>query len=253
MQAHQVDKYHIEEFQKRFRLSGCYSVDAFVADNPNWTIAASLMVACILLKCEQIDRLEGDWYQYLVNELTKRGRDFPPDTFSVVTFNYDRSLEMYLYQAFTNRYELNPRQAWDMVNRIKIVHVYGSLGPLFDNDGNRQLGYGIVGPMRAASENIKLADVRAGSARVSDIQAMLEQAARIVILGFGFDELNLKAVNIGLHGKLIYASRYNLPFPSQKDAERHFNRSTIYANQQIQWGQEKQTVLEFLRLSPAFA
>ena len=253
MYAHKIEQYELDEFQKRFRLSGCYSVDAFVADNPIWTKAASLMVACILLRCERIERLEGDWYQYLLNELTKRGRDFPPETFSVVTFNYDRSLEMYLHQAFIHRYDLEPRHAWNMVKRIKIVHVYGDLGPLFDDNGNRSLSYGIVGATKFAAENIKLANVRAGSEKVSEIHEMLKEASRIVILGFGFDELNLNALKMGVIGKPVYASRYSLPFPSMKDAERHFARENYITDTPVIWGQERETVLDFLRQSAAFA
>ena len=57
-----VDEEDLRQFQGRFRLSQAYSIDAFVADNPGFKRLASLMIAAILLRCERLERLEGDWY-----------------------------------------------------------------------------------------------------------------------------------------------------------------------------------------------
>lgn len=83
----------IEDFQMRFAESEFVSIDRFLAFNPEFDDTGRFMIAAILLNCERTPHLKGDWYQILFNELTTDGPDISADLLSVVTFNYDRSLE----------------------------------------------------------------------------------------------------------------------------------------------------------------
>ena len=250
-----VDQDDLERFQAEFRLGQSYSIDAFVADVPIWKPVASLMVAAILLRCEKLERLDGNWYQYLFNELVSGGKDFPENTLSVVTFNYDRSLEMYLQQAFEHRYSLSQVEAWKLVQRIKIVHVYGQPGELFDAKGSRSFGYGAVSAFTAGAQNIQLVSPRLNSPRQAEIEDVLSQASRIVVLGFGFDELNVKVLKFGPTMKPVFATQHGLPYAAKARAERHFTTKysslSIATNSPVKWGQENQFVLEFLKFSGA--
>lgn len=258
LQVHRLDKDELEEFQKRFLSSQAYSVDLFVADNPGYKKVASLMIACIILRCEQEERLYGDWYQFLFNELIDEGRDFHPNTLSIITFNYDRSLEMYFHRAFLNRYNLKSSEAWQIVRRIEIIHVYGDLGPLFNEQGGRELGYGSIGAVQEASEHIQLVDPRIHSELASEIQKLLGEAAKIIFLGFGFDKLNLEAVEITKRDAVVFASSYGLSVPAMARAERRLRPSNAVVlpsanGQWIRWGDKNDKVTDFLHNSLALA
>ena len=84
---------------------------------------------------------------------------------------------------------------------------------------------------------------------------MLSQASRIVVLGFGFDELNVKVLKFGPTMKPVFATQHGLPYAAKARAERHFTTKysslSIATNSPVKWGQENQFVLEFLKFSGA--
>ena len=102
----------IEHFRRRFAESEFLSIDRFLAFNPEFDDIGRFMIAAILLSCERTPHLKGDWYQILFNELTTEGPDIPVDLLSVVTFNYDRSLEWYLFRSFRAAFHFSDDEAW---------------------------------------------------------------------------------------------------------------------------------------------
>jgi len=58
-------------------------------------------MAIALIHCEDEAGLfvqaTKSWYEYLFNQLTTRFDDFEKNKLSILTFNYDRSLEFYLF------------------------------------------------------------------------------------------------------------------------------------------------------------
>ena len=252
MKAHSIDKEDLEQFQTRFRRSQFYSIDAFIAANPKWSHEGSIMIAAILLKCEREATLEGDWYQILFNELVADGRDFPAGWFSIITFNYDRSLETYLLKAFINAYNLSGSEAGAMIERINIVHVYGSLGSLEYGGSGSRVKYGAVGAMQGAAKNIKLVSPRAESEQSAEITLILEKASRLVFLGFGFDPMNLRALGVRRSTIPVFASCYHLPVSTMKHAEATLLNND-YGLAKMFWGDRDHKVADFLSNTPAFA
>ena len=67
-----------------------------------------MAIAEALLPFEKIEKLlVGDWYALLFNALIAADKTANNERLSVVTFNYDRSLEMFLHMAFKNTYRLD--------------------------------------------------------------------------------------------------------------------------------------------------
>ena len=73
-----------------------------------------------------------DYKKFLDNEIT------------FITFNYDRSLEHFFYNSFLTLTNLIPEiQKVELLKKIKIFHVYGTLADLpWQNDANQGLPYG---------------------------------------------------------------------------------------------------------------
>lgn len=192
----QVEDLHT--FQREFKESRVYSIDKFVYFRPEFELIAKHYIALILLFCESIRCFEGDWYQQLWNEfiLPKSDHEHPLE---IITFNYDRSLEMYLKTAAKACFGDDD----SILRRVSVHHVYGHLGSL---DGTLPVEYGNYRLADRASTSIKLIPPRAAAQH--EIQQIITQSRKVVFLGFGFDELNIQVLGIDSNNAppLIFAT-----------------------------------------------
>jgi len=145
-----------------------------------------------------IDKLGNSWLAYLMRHLRRDSafRRDPSSAFSnvaFIVFNYDRCVEQYLFWAFQTA-GLNAQSAAAELRKIPIVHVYGSLGPLpFESPRDDVVPFGL-----ATSNLERMADrIRTYTEEVSDherlqlIHTLLEEAKRVVFLGFGYHRANM--------------------------------------------------------------
>lgn len=124
-------------FRRRLRRSGQPSVDAFLEkkENRDFRDIGKAAIACVLAAREDEGALyaaepKEHWYAYLFQQMD---RDAERETFhenklSVVTFNYDRSVEHFLHNSLQNTYGMNDADTARLLQRITILHVYGQLG-----------------------------------------------------------------------------------------------------------------------------
>ena len=61
-------------------------------------------------------------------DTTSKPNDFRNNRLGLVTFNYDRSLEHYLYTAPKHRF--NAEEAIRLIKTVTVIHVHGQLGQL---------------------------------------------------------------------------------------------------------------------------
>jgi hypothetical protein len=151
------------------------------------------------------------WYQYLWKRLCD---DIPHDEvdkladnqITVLTFNYDLSLEFYLLEACSATFGIPKKRAASILSKLKIVHLYGRLSgnPLTessseppeyaqqtdDNQWRSQL-YSDIRSINVMYES------RQQSNPVFDSAYQALEAADIVcFLGFGFDPVNTRRLRI---------------------------------------------------------
>lgn len=190
------EPHYLETFRRVFSDSQRVSIDSFVAGRSGVTDAAMIeriarnAVSQIILGCEKNAHLDGNWYQWLLEFIVAEGRDFPSGLLSILTFNYDRSLEMYLWRAFKNAFGLTDEEALNMLNRINIVHVYGSVGQLM-LPGQNGIKFGDVLNSFVAAEKLGLATPRTFEQHKIKAQEMINRADRVIFIGFGFWKENL--------------------------------------------------------------
>ncbi len=129
-------------------------------------------------------------------------KEFARHKFSIVTFNYDMSLEEYLYRVFGARYESDPKA---LVDHLKITHVHGHLGKLsWEDPGGRvygsERGLGPNAPKRVkqAAAQIKIVcEAIPGHDREFSIAHDLLRESKIVcFLGFGYHANNIPTPEI---------------------------------------------------------
>ncbi len=112
-----------------------------------------------------------------------------------ITFNYDRCIERYLELAFTHVLAVEQASAADIMAKIPILHVYGSLGPLPFQDPLVNVPFGASeGFALDASPNIKTFMEQVESGVDAQISALMEWAELLIVLGFGFDPLNVDRI-----------------------------------------------------------
>lgn len=113
---------------------------------------------------------------------------------TIICFNYDRCIEMYLEHAIMNAFrDVSPDRARQIVARINIIHPYGSLGGLnehpFGSDVSPQR-------LRQMSDNIVTWSESRASERAPKIQHAMANASTIVFLGFAFAPQNMRLLTV---------------------------------------------------------
>jgi hypothetical protein len=131
--GHERDE--VDRFLQTLRHAGYRSVDRFLESNPECMTIGKKAIATILLACEKPENLfppkatgPSHWYQILSDALDPAGGSFAYNDLRIITFNYDRSIEHYLFTVLKNRFDLDEATALAAFRCIPIVHVHGSLG-----------------------------------------------------------------------------------------------------------------------------
>lgn len=154
-------------FERDLLESGLNSVDAFLEHRREFLEIGRAMIAFVIARaesnCDFFNKSaksgtarQDDPYNYLLNALwSAESMSVSAGRARFVTFNYDRSLEAYLTAAVRARRGCSQAEAFADVDRLGIVHVYGSLGSISPSGGEhwRAFGAGWSDP----EENIKSA------------------------------------------------------------------------------------------------
>jgi hypothetical protein len=234
--------------------SGQPSIDAFLNANrhqPGFEIIGKAGIAQTLLKYEASHEPDknDDWLKYLFELMvdgTSNADEFVQDNkVGFITFNYDRFLESWLHERIIHSFGLSEGAALEILNRIPIHHVYGTLGHY---------------PGSPSSDARVWVDASAGIKTIFDSESdpkilegaknLLRKTEAICLLGFGFHRENIEILDLPEHAKRcnssISASRYEL-------TNQEFERLTrTFAGADIKAPYEKHKCLLALRQSHIF-
>lgn len=200
----------LTQFQKAFRESSFYSIDAFLARRTEFAEIGKQCIAHVLLSCERRGMLFSEekdkdhWYQYFINQYLKVDwDDLDFSNISFVTFNYDRSLEHFLLWTLQAAYGKHQAQVIEKLKTLNIVHVYGTIGASYPNDSGTYRSYdqSIVDSywnnIAAGSIHVIPEGRESNAAEFERARNLLEKADRICFLGFGFDAINVERLTEG--------------------------------------------------------
>jgi hypothetical protein len=130
-----------------------------------------------------------------------------------ITFNYDRSLEVFLRVALEHYSGLDARSAADLASKVEIHHVYGSLGSVPES-----LEYGYGQEPNALSITAMAAGIRTYSEEIEsergdDLRRVIRDARRVIVLGCAHHPRNMKLLDPdGLAGfQEVYGTQYLEP------------------------------------------
>jgi hypothetical protein len=126
---------------------------------------------------------------------------FGANKVSIITFNYDRSLEFFLFRGLKNKFGASHSGCVENFEKIRVIHVHGRLGPS-PTDEHAWPPYGT--PIRpndiiALRLGIKVIHEAADdSPELLEARDRLSKAERICFLGFGFHQRNLRRLFKGV-------------------------------------------------------
>lgn len=220
----------VDKLTRSLNSSGRASVDAFLESRPDLLQIGKIMIARALLPIEQpkllfqdwprrranpnsADRLMGNWYELLFGALTEGTSSFEEldlRHLKIITFNYDRSLEHFLFTAIANAYYKHEQEGKlaAKLGEMTVLHVHGSLGMLpwqaTDKEEN-SVPYQRTNPsvrhLQLAANGIKvLHEDDAKSPESEQARAILADGECLYFLGFGYHRRNMERLGINVLG-----------------------------------------------------
>jgi hypothetical protein len=217
-----------EDFANALHDAKQTSIDAFLQERgvDFLDIGKACIAACLIpyeylfnlkqMEHELVEWQRGKrWYEYLLNLLGPY-KNFAENQLSIITFNYDRSLEYFLFNAIKPRFKVDDKQAIEVMKAVPIFHVYGQLGKpdIFYPEGRGYTPEVSVNSVQQSVAEIHLMhEDREESDVIADYQdshRLISEAHRIVFIGFGYLEKNIERLMIRdfFHGEEIIAGVY---------------------------------------------
>ncbi|MBN8476307.1 hypothetical protein [Sulfuritalea sp.] len=196
------------------------SIDNFIdchADEPKIAVCGKLAIARAILAAEgkstltingrnihnKLDfaRNAKTWFNSFFQLLTEncRAEDLPARLRSVgvITFNYDRCFEHYLFNAIQNYYGSSADKSAELLTNLEVHHPYGMVGslPWMRRQASIDFGADIhVNELVTVSQQLRTF-TEGTDPTVSDIdsiRATVADTKRLVFLGFAFHRLNME-------------------------------------------------------------
>lgn len=172
--------------------------------------------------------VRGTWLhgfaQLVVQDVERTRIDDIFANVSVISFNYDRTIRRFLPLALQSQFALPPAEAETLAAQLPILHPYGSLGALGYDGADRVVPYGAPRPgLLAVASNL-----RTFTEQVTDegelvvMRRLLENADRIVFLGFGYLSQNMSLLldHVSGSARQVLGTSYGMSFPDREEVVR---------------------------------
>ena len=225
-----------DRFPDALRRANPLPVDAWLEHNPKFIPVGKVAIVMALLcnhEHQQNFRTKNNWYQLLFQRLDSPFEEFQDNKLSIVTFNYDRSLEQYLFETFRYTHtEKSEKECKEKLNQLRILHVYGSLGRLEwqFNDPDYplpQVRYGAQydqDTVLSAADSIKIIPQQSPDLpkEFQDARKLIANAQALYFLGFGYHETNMQKLgiaNLRIPSKIM-GTAYGLDYQRIREIEQ---------------------------------
>lgn len=200
-----MDMKALETMGSHLKNCGGVSIDEWLSRNGGYLSYGRLLIAKEINKRENARFKVGDnnWYEdlwanYLLPDC-QRSADLRANKVAFITFNYDRSLEHYLYQMAMNMFSgEREHDIAEAIDSLTIVHVHGSVGRLpwqsnpenlYVREYNEAHHWGVA--ENSASMIRIISEIDGNTQEYERARRLLTNAQRIYFIGFGYHSENL--------------------------------------------------------------
>ncbi len=263
LQKCEFDEQQIIDFRRALHLSMLPSIDIFLERRPEFNTVGKAAIAQAIIPFEKPNSLyrnasEENWYEYLFAQLDTSVENFHDNKLSIVTFNYDRSLEFFLFTALKNSFNLENEQAAIVLSKsIEIIHLHGQLGsfPFLDHTNERHYTPEIKPHLvNMAASCIKLPNEEIEEARqFTRAHELIAKAKIVCFLGFGFHPINTKRliskVQETLQNNWNFRTFHGTGFGIMEGERQPIK--TMFGGR-IKIGDHDEGILSYLRSNPIF-
>jgi hypothetical protein len=269
------------ELPRRFRESGCVTLDEFVEAKGNHRFLPLVKAGIIqvLLSHESDSALfppptaphnrpkamirgpgmgpwgifeeptheDDDWLRYLLRIMrTDRPETFSENQVKVITFNFDRSFERRLYMMLSASYGLDDKDAATLASSVPILHMHGQLGAesWLTAEGREYDSNATPGQIHSIYQDIKIVHEEIPADRSQTCREWIDEAHTIVFLGFGYHRTNVRRLTLDeprTRKRNVLGTAYGLTEP---EAQRAWNLFGAKVRPQLKVGK---TCLAMLR------
>lgn len=239
----------LKEFSIALSRSGRTSIDSFLEYRKEFYSIGRFAIAHMIFRYEDILYLfkaSENWYEYLFQRMSSNVDRFIENKISILTFNYDRSLEAYLFNALLNSYGISETKASNVMKYIPIVHLHGKLGNL-PYLGEDEIPYGeqkTIKQMLYASKQISLVhDIDSNNDGFKKINSIIKESENIVFLGFGYDSRNISKLNLdfSINGPSYFGTAFGY---TQKEI---FDIHQSFLPRGLNFGESDMSIIKYLR------
>ncbi len=177
------------------------SIDYFIDEFPEFAWWAKISIAeRLLIKESKLfqnrnwENKKEIWYSELFRSRLLSPAHLKDENVKVITFNYDRSLELYLNHFYRNTYKksANDEDRENFLKNIPIIHIHGSLGPIdtMEHDLTRYMDGEKVPVIIKAAQNLKTIQEGQSDENFQTAKKWIRQSDKVYVLGFGFNPEN---------------------------------------------------------------
>jgi len=237
----------LDEFYERLHMGDWNSPDAFLEDYPQFMNTGKYLICKQLAEKEHQSDFIGKigWYKHLINAIRVDDLDdLKHNRLSIVTFNYDRSIDHRLHGYVKAKSKSrDDEEAWQIVKEsFEIIHLHGSLGEY------PKYKYGSTDDIYARSQDIKIiSEVEVEERSDGYVNDTFKRASeclmftdRVVVLGFGFAKDNVKRLKY-FQEKKVDKSSFNRgrdfnKLPEERDIIIAMgNQNLVYKKSTEEW------------------
>ena len=200
------------------------------------------------------------WYQELFSLLNKKTtpEDFKKNRLRIITFNYDRSLETFLFTALKTSYKLNDESVKELISNLEIIHVHGKVA---ENSWEtpHAMKYPEYASIRIESKYLKsgVEKIKIVSEVIPDneefVKALkiISESQRIHFIGFSFNEDSLERLGFINHkignSTVISGSAYGMGIAEQAAVKQYFRQTRNVGNALLEISLENYDAFQYLK------
>jgi len=202
-----VNESDIDRFLSDIETCNLKSIDDFINKSDNYIIG-KILICYVLIKSEiqsDVNMTEENWlsefWYILTRNISRNNFTRVFNKLKIITFNYDRTFEWFLFKALVGTFKLNVQEAYGIMHHLPILHVYGKLGSLPWEKSN--LKRGLDENVASFSDIISISNAirTIGETKLDDhlqslIYDFINYSNSVYFLGFGFHESNLNILNL---------------------------------------------------------
>lgn len=190
----------IRDFQQSLAASGVGSVDAYLERVDRHREIGRIALAHQMLHHDnRAANLSTDWLGYvwrlLIEDVTKP-EQLAGNRLSIVTFNYDTSVERAIQNAIQKTFDIPSRKAAEFAAAVYIVHVYGRLPIAQTEDQLEPIPATPENARGAADSLLVLHEGVDDSSELVVARQLLMQAQQRFFLGFAYLKENVTRLRV---------------------------------------------------------